>query len=78
MAFESESLKLAKALVDAIRRQIGLNSACAHKSATGEMPTPEELAELRAAIGVSQAARNAFIDHQENVSTALATPIVNA
>ena len=74
MSYESESLKLARVMVDAIRCQIGLNCACARKSAMGEMPTPEELAELRAAIGISHAARNAFIDHQENVSAPLATP----
>jgi hypothetical protein len=78
MAHESESLKLAKVLLDAIQRQIGFNRACAHKSAMGEMPTSEELAELRAAIGISQAARNAFIDHHENVSAPLATPAATA
>jgi hypothetical protein len=44
----------------------------------GELPTPEELAELHAAVGISQAARNAFIDHQENVSAVLATPAATA
>lgn len=76
MAYESESLKLARVMVDAIRRQIGLNCACAHKSKRGEIPTPEELAELRAAIDISLAARNAFIDHHENVSAPLAAPAV--
>lgn len=78
MAYESESLKLARVMVDAIRCQIRINRACSHKSAMGELPTPEELAELHAAVGISQAARNAFIDHQENVSAVLATPAATA
>ena len=78
MAYESESLKLAKTMVDAIRRQIELNCACAYKSVRGEMATPEELAELRAAKDISHAARNAFIDHQENVPLPLVTPAATA
>ena len=74
MACESESVKLARVLVDAIRHQIGLNCACAYKSAMGEMPTSEDLSELRAARGISQAARSAFIDHQQNGSAPFATP----
>ena len=74
MAPESEGLRLAGIVTDAIRLQIALNCACARKCAVGEKPSTEELAELHAAIGISLAARNAFIDHLENLSVPLATP----
>jgi hypothetical protein len=68
MALENERLKqLAKAIVEARRHHIALNRACAHKSANLlEKPTPEELAELRAAMVASHAAHDALLDHVQN------------
>jgi hypothetical protein len=76
MAPENERRnQLAKAMVQTRRRQIELNYACAHKSANlGEKPTPEELAELRAAVGASHAAHEALIDHLQNGSNELRAP----
>jgi hypothetical protein len=68
MALENERLKqLAKAIVEARRHHIALNRACALKSANSlEKPTPEELAELRAAMAASCAAHDALIDHVQS------------
>jgi len=67
MALGIERLnQLAQALVDARRRQIALNRACAHKSANFEKPTAEELEELRAARSASEEAHEALIEGQHN------------
>jgi hypothetical protein len=70
MALQREHLgHLATAMVQSRRHQIELNRACAHKCASlGERPTPEELAELRAAVNASHAAHEALIDHLQNGS----------
>jgi hypothetical protein len=68
MASENERLKeLARAIVEARRHHIALNRACAYRSANSlEKPTPEELAELRAAMAASHAAHDALLDHVQN------------
>ncbi len=78
MAFDIERLKLlAKAMVDAMRRQIALNSACALKSADiAKKLTPEELRELRTAIDTSQAAREALADYGPHPGAAETTTTV--
>lgn len=71
MALEDERLKqLAKAIVEARRRHIALNRAYGRRSAHSlEKPTPEELADLRAAMAASHAAHDAFLDHIQTRQT---------
>ena len=68
MGLENERLmQLAKVIVEARRRHIALNRACAHRSANSlEKPTPEEMADLRTAIAASHAAHHALLDHVQN------------